>query len=122
MSAIQLIGLGAVLGNLTRLRGDVRTGAGNGVMKAAYIVERYAKDEAPVRTGNLRRSITAHRTGPESARVETNERYAVYPETGTGRGWSALGAVAYMRRAVSEHLREIEDAVGGEVRITIGHS
>lgn len=125
MSAIQLIGLGAVLGRISGLSGLVANNAGNGIMKAAYAVETSAKEFSPhgsghpYSTGNLRRSITARQTGPMKAIVETNERYAIYPETGTGRGWTRIGEVAYMRNALRVNEQKIREIVGGEVRLVL---
>lgn len=46
--------------------------------------EGYAKDLAPVDTGNLRNSIN-HKVSGESVYIGTNNEYAAYVELGTGK-------------------------------------
>ena len=46
--------------------------------------EGYAKDLAPVDTGNLRNSIT-HKVVDDSVYIGTNNEYAAYVELGTGK-------------------------------------
>ncbi len=49
--------------------------------------EGYAKDLAPVDTGNLRNSIT-HQVDAQSVYIGTNVEYAPYVELGTGKYYS----------------------------------
>lgn len=51
--------------------------------KACLLVENAAKENAPVSTGNLRRSITHEINGNEGI-IGTNVEYAPYVEFGTG--------------------------------------
>ena len=46
--------------------------------------EGYAKDLAPVDTGNLRNSI-AHKVSKNTVYIGTNNEYAIYVELGTGK-------------------------------------
>jgi len=54
-----------------------------GLTKACLVVERNAKLNAPVKTGNLRNSIT-HKVEEDTGVVGTNCDYAPYVEIGTG--------------------------------------
>ena len=60
-----------------------------GLEKACLVVERSAKNEAPVRTGNLRSSITHKVSGTEGT-IGTSLDYAPYVEIGTGI-YSSMG-------------------------------
>lgn len=68
---------------------DIPMALTKGLEKACLVVERSAKDEAPVRTGNLRSSITHKVSGTEGT-IGTSLDYAPYVEIGTGI-YSSMG-------------------------------
>lgn len=74
--------------------------------------ERYAKEECPVDTGNLRNSIT-NAVDDKSAYVGTNVEYAPYVELGTSRA----KAQPFIKPAATEHSdvykRIVQDELGG---------
>jgi len=74
------------------------------LVTAAVMVERTAKEECPVLTGTLRRSITHEPTVPErEVLVGTNVEYAAYVELGT----SKMAAQPYLRPALEANVNEI---------------
>ena len=85
-----------------------------GLMAGAKVLETAAKQNAPVVTGNLRRSIHSESLGPLEAGVGTDVVYAARVEYGFN-GPDALGRVyhqpprPYMRPAFDEHKDEAGD-------------
>lgn len=81
------------------------------VMNTALVIERVAKENAPVDTGNLRNSIHAQEE-PEGASVSTNVEYAPAQEYGTrnmpGRHYFEAGI-----RAGEQYIENLRD-LGGE--------
>lgn len=68
---------------------DVPMALSKGLEKACLVVERSAKSNAPVRTGNLRSSIT-HKVSMTEGTIGTALDYAPYVEIGTGI-YSSMG-------------------------------
>jgi HK97 gp10 family phage protein len=76
-----------------------------GLIQAALLIQRSAKEEVPVDTGTLRRSIT-HKPHVPTRRVQigTNVEYAPYVELGT----SKMSARPFLRIALEKNRKEIE--------------
>lgn len=79
-----------------------------GLAKAVLVVERQAKENAPVDTGRLRASITSEVSGMEG-KVRTNVEYASYVEHGT----SKRPATPFLFPALEQKKREIEELMKG---------
>ena len=73
------------------------------LQKAAFIVQRSAQANAPVRTGNLRRSITTRIEG-HAAYVGTAVEYAPYVEYGT----KYMPARPFLGKALEDNKPQIE--------------
>lgn len=78
-------------------------------------IERDAKRNAPVDTGNLRASLSSEvrREGADkiAGYVGTNVKYAPFVEMGTSR----MGAQPFLRPAVEENRETIEDELGATI-------
>lgn len=75
--------------------------------------ETYAKYLCPVRTGNLRNSITHQTDADEKAAViGTNVEYAPYVELGTVK----QKAQPYLRPAIEDHIAEYQSVLEQELR------
>lgn len=86
--------------------------------RAAEIVggmaESYAKGLAPVKTGNLRNSITHDQEdNGHTVVVGTNVKYAPYQELGAPN--AHVPAHPYLRPAFENHLSEYQNVVQGEL-------
>lgn len=66
------------------------------------VVER-ARDNAPVDTGNLKRSITAEKTGEQSLTIQTRCGYGAFVELGTTR----RAATPYLAPAVQQTMSDL---------------
>lgn len=84
---------------LAALPAELRAKAGDAVWKTASDIEADAKAAAPVRTGNLRNSIQAQRTGPLEALVSVGADYGIFVELGTVR----RPATPYLGPAAERH-------------------
>ena len=72
-------------------------------------VERYAKENAPVDTGNLRNSINYQvNASSKTVTIGTNVEYAVYQELGTSRMKASNSGQGFLQPAVSDHLEEFK--------------
>lgn len=69
---------------LSRLQGKLDDSIKKGLQKGALRVEADAKTNCPVKTGNLRASLTSAVKGKEAA-IGTNTNYAPYVELGTNK-------------------------------------
>lgn len=69
------------------------------------VVER-ARDNVPVDTGNLKRSIEARKTGEQSVTIQTRTGYGAYVELGTKR----RAATPYLAPAVDQAVKEFEES------------
>lgn len=74
-----------VFDRIPEIQGLLRQRAGQIVAATAREIASDAKQRAPVRTGNLRRSIHAEQSGPFRWVVGTDVAYAEYVEFGTHR-------------------------------------
>lgn len=74
---------------------------------ASLLVERSAKENCPVKTGTLRRSIT-RRVGKRKARVGSNVEYAPFVEMGTRK----MPAQPYLRPALESNRDRIKRLFG----------
>lgn len=63
-----------------------------------------ARDNAPVDTGNLKRSIEAKQVSDKSMTIQTRTGYGAYVELGTKR----MEARPYLAPAVKQALKELE--------------
>lgn len=94
------------------------------LMSAAKVLETAAKENAPVLTGNLRRSIHTEQLTATSAAVGTDVVYARRIEYGFS-GPDSLGRVyhqppqPYMRPAVDEHGDEAGEAAMSAAQVII---
>ena len=67
--------------------------------------ESYAKAACPVRTGNLRNSITHEQESENVEVIGTNVSYGPYVELGTSR----MGAKPFLRPAAEGHVGEFKE-------------
>jgi HK97 gp10 family phage protein len=105
---VEIRGVEQLTRRLSRLSGALRGDAiGRSLLAGAYILEGYAKAQAPVDTGFLRSSIQSERLDDDTARVFVGAEYGAYLEYGTSR----MAARPYMRPAADQHLGEIGQAV-----------
>lgn len=81
------------------------------LMRIGLIVERNSKKNTPVRTGNLKRSITTVRLGDDLVAVGTKVEYARFVHEGTRR----MRGRPYLRRGLEQSRelinREIDNAL-----------
>ena len=70
--------------NTEEFKDAFREALQRGLEKVGLTAEGYAKQLAPVDTGNLRNSIT-HKIAGEEVYIGTNVEYAPYVELGTGK-------------------------------------
>lgn len=75
--------------------------------------ETYAKLKCPVRTGNLRNSIT-HEVADDgkSVKIGSNVEYAPYVELGTYR----MREQPYLRPAIENHIGEYKNIIESELK------
>lgn len=73
-----------VIDHREEIKGALKGATEKALERCGLQAEGYAKDLAPVDTGNLRNSIS-HRTDDNAAYVGTNNEYAAYVELGTGK-------------------------------------
>ena len=91
---------------------------GKAILRGLEIIggkaETYAKQRTPVRTGNLRNSIThIVEDGKEKAAViGTNVEYAPFVELGTVKQQPK----PYLRPAIEDHIAEYRDILENEAR------
>ena len=91
--------------------------------------ETYAKKLCPVKTGNLRNSITHQREGDDTELIGTPTEYAPYVEYGhhqeVGRFVPAIGkrlvrdyvpGKPYLRPAIENHVSEFKDVFETELK------
>ena len=74
--------------------------------------ESYAKQLCPVKTGNLRNSITHQQLDEDTEIVGTNVEYAPYQELGTSR----MAAHPFLRPAAENHAEEYKEIWLNELR------
>lgn len=95
----------------------VMQGTNAAILRALEIIggkaETYAKEITPVRTGNLRNSITHTVEEEEKAAViGTNVEYAPYVELGTVK----QRPQPYLRPAIEDHIAEYHQILEEEVK------
>ena len=73
---------------------DIRVGVG----MAGNYISNLAKTYCPVRTGNLKRSITTQMVGNDTCQVGTDVYYAPFVELGTVK----MAGRSYLRKALFE--------------------
>lgn len=77
-----------------------------------FKVEDYARNNAPVDTGNLRNSITHQVLDNEDAVIiGSNVFYAPYQELSTSKMPAANNGRGYLRPAITDHLAEYKDII-----------
>lgn len=104
MFSAETEGLNAVTASFNRATGTVGAGVSKLVRTTALDIESTAKQIAPIRTGNLRRSITHEvtgdgRHGAMDAVIGTDVSYAPYLEFGTSR----MAPHAFLGPALDRH-------------------
>lgn len=88
--------------NTADAQGEIESALASMLDRIGSAIEQHAKEYVPVRTGNLRDSIT-HVVDGRSVAVGTNVEYAAYVELGT----STQPARPYLIPAVTNHVDEI---------------
>jgi Bacteriophage HK97-gp10, putative tail-component len=81
-----------------RIRADVSGGRPGAALGMAQTIASLARAAAPVKTGALRRQVTARRTGARSAVVRSDATYSRYQDEGAPR--AHVPATHYFTRAV----------------------
>lgn len=84
----------------------------NTIYKVTLLIERGAKQNAPVDTGRLRASIS-NDLRPLSSTVQTNTNYAVYVHEGT----RYMSARPFMKDAVREVSAQVDSIVNEELKV-----
>lgn len=79
------------------------------------LMERYAKQNCPVDTGNLRNSITNALDGTEAVIVGTNVQYAPFVEF-DDRKAHVSGQAHFLRDSVASHISEYKTIISNEAK------
>ena len=93
-----------------KVMANVENAKKGGLSAAALIVEGSAVLRAPVKTGNLRSSITHKVIGNEEAHIGTNVEYAPNVELGIGQA-----PQPYLRPALDNNKSRIEKMIGNAI-------
>lgn len=109
---IDVQGIEAVVGALNTADGKIKQGAAAGIAEGGKIVEAAAKGMAPVRTGELRGSITSSASGL-TAIVSAGMHYAPYVEFGTYK----MAAQPYMAPALASSAGAVITAIAAKISI-----
>jgi len=117
-----------VISHRAAVQSAVQAALGRAMETCGGKMETYAKLKCPVKTSNLKNSIT-HHSSPEMAVVGTDVEYAPYVEFGhrqePGRYVPAIGkrlvasyvdGIPYMAPAVENHADEYMGVIVGELR------
>ena len=111
-------GVDSLIRKLNRLGGNSTVVLTNSIRKATNLVQRDAKLNVPVDSGNLRRSIQARTsTSPQGIQGEvfTNCEYAAYVEYGTRNA----AAQPYLYPALNQNNQEIDAMIKQDLRNAI---
>lgn len=73
------------------------------LMAGGMAVEGYAKNLAPVDTGNLRNSISTKPSGDKEVQIGTGVEYAIYQELGTRK----MAPHAFLRPGIANNVSAI---------------
>jgi HK97 gp10 family phage protein len=106
MSDVQ--GLSELNKQLSNLQGIKTSKA---LLKGCYVLQKYSMENAPVKTGFLRNSMTSEET-KDGAEMRVATDYAIYVEFGT----SVWEGHPFVRPAIDEHSDEIVKAVADEIQ------
>lgn len=98
------------LAQLQRQLAKLKKVSPHSLLAGALVLQKYAMQNAPVKTGFLRNSATARETD-KGAELAIQANYAYYVEFGT----SKMAAQPYVRPAIDEHSHEVVEAVGKEI-------
>lgn len=79
------------------------------------LMERYAKQNCPVDTGNLRNSITNALEGVEAVIVGTNVEYAPFVEFDDKKK-HVSGQAHFLRDSVANHISEYKTIISNEAK------
>lgn len=79
------------------------------------LMERYAKQNCPVDTGNLRNSITHATEGIEAVIVGTNVEYAPFVEFDDKKK-HVSGQAHFLRDSVANHIGEYRTVIDNELK------
>lgn len=88
----------------------IKTAISRIIMQATFLIERYAKINAPVDTGRLRSSIYTD-IRPMSSTVSTNTNYARYVHDGT----RYMNARPFMKNAARQAKGEMKGIFDSEI-------
>ncbi len=117
MPKIVIEGIEELERKLKALEDNARTGIVSALDAAALLVLRSAQQKCPVRTGNLRASLTKEVSKDDLyAVVGTKVHYAPYIEYGTRK----MAPRAYLRPAYLEHEQDIRKMIHDAVLHAIG--
>lgn len=106
MSEIE--GLSELLGKLKKLEGIGKNT--DALLAGAFVIEKHAKQNAPVLTGALRASIMSRKV-EGGAEVSVGVDYGYEQEFGT----SQMAGKGYLRRAIDENQDEVVKAVAEQL-------
>lgn len=97
--------------NADEVIADMNRKIERGLTKCAMQAVRYAKQDCPVDTGNLRNSISYQVRG-NAAYIGTSVEYAPYVEFGTG----TMTERPYLRPAAANHSNEYKKIIRDEMK------
>ena len=110
---VEVLGVQDVIDNLMDIGASAKD-LRHGMSKAGTIIEKAAKKNAPVKTGNLRARI-GREAYPDHVDVGTNVEYGVYQEFGTCK----MKAHPFLYPALVENEDKIIEAIKDGVRENI---
>ena len=93
--------------NFPQARSSFASALDRAMEAVGMAAEGYAKEEAPVDTGELRNSISHATMDNKAVAIGTNTEYAIYQEMGTYK----MPAHPYIKPAISDHTAEYKSIV-----------
>lgn len=108
----EIKGLSELNKKLNKLKGIKTSKA---MLSAAYTLQKYSMENAPVDTGFLEQSHESAEV-ENGAEMRVTANYAIYQELGTEK----MPANAFVRRSIDEHSEDIVKVVANQIDKDIG--
>ena len=93
--------------NFSQARSSFASAIDRAMEAVGMAAEGYAKEEAPVDTGELRNSISHATMDNKSVAIGTNVEYGIYQEMGTYK----MSPHPFIKPAISDHTNEYKSIV-----------